>query len=173
MGWSGSWLGTHSVPFSTDDLFRFPAHFFRVLLLRRLWLSPLPVLSHLPVWPSTRRRFGQFFDQFWPIVVLADFGQFWCFNVLKCVGKCSQLFLFVCLLCVCVLCVVCCVLCCVCVWWCVRASLPDRTISLFCFPLPPQFSVLFSLFSVFFVEFWWCFRRPGPSNVHGFANVHI
>ena len=52
---------------------------------------------------------------------------------------------------------------------------PDRPspgppkISLFVFPLPPQNS-FFSLLSVgLLVEFWWCFRRPGSSNVHVWA----
>ena len=30
-----------------------------------------------------------------------------------------------------------------------------------CFPLPPQFRS-FSLSGCLLVEFWWCFRRPGP-----------
>ena len=39
----------------TDGLFRFPAQLFRVLLPAPPVAPPPPVLSHLPVWPSTRR----------------------------------------------------------------------------------------------------------------------
>ena len=50
---SGPMAGHTFSAIPTDRLFRFPAQLFHVLLLRRLWLPP--VLSHLPVWPSTRR----------------------------------------------------------------------------------------------------------------------
>ena len=40
-----------------------------------------------------------------------------------------------------------------------------QNLALFFFPLLPQFS-FFLLSWGRFVEFWWCDRRPGPSNVH-------
>ena len=38
--------------------------------------------------------------------------------------------------------------------------------SFFFFPLPPQNSFFSSLSEGLIVEFWWCFRRPGTSNVY-------
>ena len=35
-------------------------------------------------------------------------------------------------------------------------------VSRFFFPLPPQFSFFLPSLGGLFVEFWWCFRRPGP-----------
>ena len=35
-------------------------------------------------------------------------------------------------------------------------------ISLFFFPLPPQFSFISPSLLVFFVEFWWCLKRRDP-----------
>ncbi len=39
----------------------------------------------------------------------------------------------------------------------------------FFFPLPPQFSFFLLSLGGPFVEFWWCFRRPEPENVHVWA----
>ena len=66
-------------------------------------VSGLPILAN----PILANPFLA--NPFFVCVVVVGFG----------VGKCSQLFVFACLLCVCVcvcVCVVCCVLC-VCVWW--------------------------------------------------------
>ena len=47
-----------------------------------------------------------------------------------------------------------------------RPSPGPPKISLFFFSLPPQNSFFSSLSGCLLVEFWWCFWRPGPSNVH-------
>ena len=80
------------------------------------------------------------------------------------------------------------VCCCVCVGVCVAVCVavcvvcgPDDRpfagppsagppkISRFFFLLTPPFSFFFSLSGGPFVEFWWCFGQPGPSNVLVFA----
>ena len=69
--------------------------------------------------------------------------------------------------------VVCCVLCVLCVLFC-TFSPPNARPQNFalCFPSPAPFFALFCLslsLGVFFVEFRWCFRSPGPSNVRVWA----
>ena len=113
---------------------------------------------------------------------LTNFGQ----SIFVCC--CCVLLLCVVVVCCVLLCVVCCVLCVVGCWvlvlgvgmvvgfgWNLRfppcADSPcgppcgPPKISLMVFPLPPPFSLFLSLSGCLLVEFWWCSRRPGPSNV--------